>query len=468
MVHLPFVASIIASGAGLKALELVRTGFYFFLILGIMVLVHEFGHFIVAKLCGVRVETFSIGFGKRIAGFRRGETDYRLSLLPFGGYVKMTGEQPGEETTGDVAEFSAHPRWQRILIALAGPIFNFILAFFLMLSVGMFHHEVPQGFQGPAVVDYVVAGSPAANAGIQTGDKIVHFESKENPDWTEIFARSSIFSKERIEIAYMHNGQRVEGVLAPDTSADKAAAYPLEADGMVARAQHQPIGVQEVVADTPASRAGLQNGDKIVAIDNLHLHSVDALLLYLSDSQGRPSTLQVDRNGTIMPLQVTPEVGDTGSGHKQYRLGFRPSRTPVKVERLPLASAIRYSWNENKRLSQLIVDVIQGMFTRRVSVKSVSGPVGIFQEVGTASEYGKWPLIEVMASISLNLGIFNLLPFPILDGGMILFLLVEGVLRRDLNQIWKERIYQGAFMVLLAFAAFIIFNDLSKLSVFHR
>ncbi|MBS1814270.1 MAG: RIP metalloprotease RseP [Acidobacteria bacterium] len=432
-----------------------------------MVLVHEFGHFLVAKLCGVRVETFSIGFGKRLFGFRRGDTDYRLSLLPFGGYVKMSGEQPGEVTTGEAGEFASHPRWQRVLIALAGPVFNFILAFFLMLAVGLYHHEVPEGFQGPAVVDYVTAGSPAAKAGVQTGDTIVHFESKENPDWQEIFARSSIFAKDRVHISYLHEGQRVDTMVGPEVTTD-VSPYPLEVLGMIARAQQHPVGALQVMPDTPASRAGLQDGDQILTIDGLQLHSVDALLSYLSDTKGKPSVLRVLRNGSQLDLHITPEMGDIGGGHQQYRLGFRPARTPVQVGHLPLPAAIKYSWDENVRLSRLIVDVIHGMFTRRVSVKSVSGPVGIFQEVGMASEMGNWPLVQVMASISLNLGIFNLLPFPILDGGMILFLLIESILRRDLSQVWKERIYQAAFILLLLFAALIIFNDFSKLPMFHH
>lgn len=466
MGHLFIVAILFAANTS-KVVEFLRTGIYFFVILGIMVLIHEFGHFIVAKLCGVRVETFSIGFGKRLIGFRRGDTDYRLSLLPFGGYVKMTGEQPGEETTGEAGEFSSHPRWQRVLIALAGPIANFILAFFIMLAVGLFHHEVPEGFKGAAVVDYVTADSPAAKAGVQTGDTIVHFQTEEHPDWQDILMRATTFKKDKVNLAYIHDGQRKDVVLPPlgNEAIDDAEQSIL---GMIARLQLHPLSVSEVQPDTPASRAGLLAHDQIISIDGIELHSVPALLAYLRDQQGKPAVLGVLRDGQNIQLHVTPEVGDIGTGHKQYRLGFRYEPAPVMVDKLPLGAAIRYSWTQNKKLSLLIVDVIHGMFTRRVSVKSVSGPVGIFQEVGMASEQGIWSLMQMMASISLNLGIFNLLPFPILDGGMILFLLIESILRRDLNQVWKERIYQGAFVLLLLFAAFIIFNDISKLPLLHH
>src|ERR1700761_6860999 len=159
----------------------------FGIVLGIMVLVHEFGHFAVAKLCGVRVETFSIGFGPRLFGWRRGDTDYRLSLLPLGGYVKMSGDVPGEMPSGDPGEFNAHPRWHRVLIALAGPVANFILSFVLLIFVGLYHHEVDVYLDNPAVVDYVPTGTPAATAGLSAGDLITSFNGHANPTWFQVF-----------------------------------------------------------------------------------------------------------------------------------------------------------------------------------------------------------------------------------------------------------------------------------------
>ncbi len=161
------------------------------IVLGIMVLVHEFGHFLVAKWCGVRVEAFSIGMGKRLFGFRRGDTDYRISLLPIGGYVKMSGEVIGDLPTGDVSndpgDYNNHPRWQRVLIACAGPAANFILAFFLLTIVYMAHNEVPNFMSGPALVDYVQPHTPAALAGIQRGDQIVSYDGVKNPDWQQVY-----------------------------------------------------------------------------------------------------------------------------------------------------------------------------------------------------------------------------------------------------------------------------------------
>src|ERR1700691_299750 len=157
------------------------------LVLGLMVLVHEFGHFIVAKLCGVRVETFAIGFGKRLVGFRHGETEYQINALPLGGYVKMAGEIPGEDTSNDPGELNNHPRWQRMLIALAGPVANFVLAFGLMIGICMVHYEVNEYQSGPAVTDYISPASPVAATGMQAGDTIVNFKGIENPNWDDVF-----------------------------------------------------------------------------------------------------------------------------------------------------------------------------------------------------------------------------------------------------------------------------------------
>ena len=188
-----------------------------------MVLVHELGHFIAAKLCGVRVETFAIGFGKRIIGFRRGETEYQINILPLGGYVKMAGEIPGEETSGDPGELNNHPRWQRTLIAFAGPLANFILAFGLMTGAYMLHNEVNEYFSGAAVADYISPTTPAAKTGIQFGDTIVHFDSVENPTWEDVFNHSALNPNQTIPFSFVHDGTRKDTTffVAAKNSSDK-------------------------------------------------------------------------------------------------------------------------------------------------------------------------------------------------------------------------------------------------------
>jgi regulator of sigma E protease len=438
------------------------------IVLGIMVLVHEFGHFAVAKLCGIRVEVFSIGFGKRLFGYKKGDTDYRISVLPFGGYVKMAGDNPGEAPTGDPGEFNAHPRWQRILVALAGPIANFILAIGLMTGVSMFHHEVQEYVSGPAYTDYVPASTPAARAGIRPGDTIVHYDTIENPTWDDVQTRSLLNINQTIFFAYVRDGHRVDTTLFVEAKGG-AENFSFDHLGLIPKMQNVPVQVDSLEPNMPSERAGIKPGDKIVSIDGLHLHSVPALLSYMQDQAGKPAQLLIERDGKTFPLQLTPPLADVGDGTKDYRLGFHPVQPPVKVERLSLDKAIKASWDFNRKGSLLIVEVLKRMFTRQVSVRSLSGPIGIGQQIHQAASMPGWtPLIGLMAYISLNLGIFNLLPVPILDGGMILFLLVESVLRRDLNQQLKERVYQIAFVCILVFAVMVIFNDISKLPVFVR
>jgi len=452
------------------------------IVLGIMVLVHEFGHFAVAKLCGIRVEVFSIGFGKRLIGFKRGDTEYQIAAVPLGGYVKMSGEMGGagtnlthenEANADDPGSFVAHPRWQRMLVAFAGPIANFLLAFALMIGVGMMHNEVQQYLSAPAQTDYVPVNTPVARTGIQSGDLIVHYDTVENPTWDQVAVRSMLNLNQHIAFSYVHDGHRVDTKLFVE---DKGGPdnFALDTLGLIPIMQTRPVQVDTLESNMPAIHAGLKPGDRITEIDGLRLHSVPAILAYLQDQAGQPATLTVLRSGPnnttqTLSIPITPQLADIGDGTKDYRLGFSYIPPPVKVERLPFGKAVAASWKFNKKGSYLIVEVIKRLFTRQVSVKSLSSPIGIGQQIHQAAEMPGWmPLIGLMAYISLNLGIFNLLPIPILDGGMILFLIIESIMRRDVNQQFKERVYQVAFVCLLAFFAFVIFNDITKLSFFTK
>ena len=433
-----------------------------------MVLVHEFGHFAVAKWCGVRVEAFAIGFGKRVTGFVRNGTDYRINALPLGGYVKMAGEIPGEETSNDSGDLNNHPRWQRMLIALAGPFANFVLAFGLMTGAFMFHHEVNENFSGPAVTDYISPTTIVAKTGIHSGDTIVHFDNFENPDWDAILNRTTLKLNQTVPFSFVHDGQRTDTTLF---LAFKESSYKFTMDsafamGLVPKMQNAPIKVQTPTAGGPSDRAGLKPGDQIVSVDGLTIRSIPALLAYLQDQQGKPAVLSLLRNGQSMTMVVKPEMSDSGDGTQAYHLGFRAFDPPSRVEQLPFSKAASASWDFNKKSSVQIVNVLKGMFERQVSVKQLSGPIGIGQMVHDAAEAGWMPLVGTMAMISINLAMFNLLPFPILDGGMIFMLLIESTFRRDIPMPVKERIFQVAFVCIVLFAAMVIFNDITKLPFF--
>ncbi len=442
------------------------------IVLGIMVLVHEFGHFAVAKFFKVRVEVFSIGFGKRLFGFRRGDTDYRLSLLPLGGYVKMAGETPGEARTGDPDEFASHPRWQRVLIGLAGPVANFILAFVLMTGLYMMHNEVENYLAGPAITDFVPQDSPAGHAGIQAGDLIVRFDKDKNPTWEQVRMRAALDVNSQVPVTVERT---VDGktqtfntqlYLADPTKGDD---FEIESVGLMPKVQNSPLGVRDVMPGNPADKAGMKTGDAIVAINGQAVHSVAAVMAFLQQTQGKPVDLTIQRGDQTLQLTAQPIWADDGAGHLGYRLGFHPAQAPFHVEQLPLSRAVGQSVTFNLNNSGYILDVLKRLVTRRSNVQQLSGPIGIARETGEAVSMPGWqPLIALMSLISLNLGIFNLLPIPILDGGMILLLLIEGTLRRDLNQEFKERVYQVAFVMLILFAAFVMFNDVAKLNILSK
>jgi regulator of sigma E protease len=440
------------------------------LVLGLMVLVHEFGHFIVAKACRVRVEAFALGFGTRLTGFHHGGTDYRINALPLGGYVKMAGEIPGEEASNDPGDLNNHPRWQRMLIAVAGPVANFLLAMGLMTGACMVHYEASEYISGPAVTDYISPDSAIAKTGMQTGDTIVHFDNVEGPNWDDVYQHAALNLNRTVTFAFLHDGQRVDTTLLVASTVTQPDQFDPDTLGFVPKMQNMPVQVSALMAGTPAERAGLKPGDRIVSIDALAVHSVPALLAYMQDQKGKPAVLNILRGSSQMVvLPITPELTDSGDGTKAYRLGFQYVPPPVKVEKLSLAKSLAVSWTFCKKSSRLIVDVLKGMFERHISVKSLSGPIGIGEVVHQAAQAPGWmPLIQTMASISINLGMFNLLPFPILDGGMIFLLLIESVFRRDLPMPIKERIYQVAFVCILLFAAMVIFNDITKLPFFAK
>ena len=451
----------------LGALGFLQTTIYLLLVLGLMVVVHEFGHFAAAKMCGVRVAVFSIGMGKRLFGFKRGDTDYRISLLPIGGYVSWVDSSAG--VTADLGgEFASHPRWQRILIALAGPFANFLLAIALMTGVYMFHDEVQQYLGSPAITDYITQNSPVARAGLQNGDTLVHFDTVENPTWEQVQIRSLLNLNQRVAMSYVHDGKRIDTSL-PVAFKGNGEDFDLENIGLVPRVQNTPIQVLSTRPGMPAQLAGLQPGDQIASVNGMAFHGVPALLAYLQDEGGKPATFSILHNHQLSNKIIQPQLADDGLGGKTYQLGFHYVQPPVKVEHLPFPRAVAASVENNWKGSTLIIEVLRRLFTRQVSVRSLSSPIGMGQQIDMAVRMPGWmPIVSLMAVISLNLGIFNLLPIPILDGGMILLLIIESVLRKDLNQEFKERIYQAAFVVLILFATVVIFNDITKLSVFSR
>jgi regulator of sigma E protease len=425
-------------------------------VLGFMILIHEFGHYAAAKLLGVRVEVFSIGFGKRLLGFTHGETDYRIAAIPLGGYVKMSGENPMDERSDDPREFMNHPRWHRFIIAIAGPAMNILLAIGLLTAVYMLHNETAVYLDKPAVVDGVRADSAAARAGILPGDRIVKVEDIENPTWEQLQPRVWLSPNQPLTVTIQRGDQLLQKTVVPTpvTSSEVGSAgwYPKEA-----------VIVGKLDASMPAAQAGMKEGDRIVALNGVPLLSIENMIEQLQELKDQPLDLTVMRDGATLDFKTHAVLSTTDDPKEhRYRLGF-VNKGETKVTRLPFGQALALSLSENRRDSLMILELAKKIFQHKISMKAVSGPIGIAQDAGYAAQQKGWtPLMELTAAISLNLGIFNLLPIPILDGGVIMLLFVEGLMRRDINIRVKERIYQTAFVFLVLFAVVVIFNDLVK------
>jgi len=419
-------------------------------VLGFMILIHEFGHYAVAKWLGVRVEVFSIGFGKRLIGFRKGETDYRIAAIPLGGYVKMSGENPMDERSDDPREFMNHSRWHRFLIAIAGPTMNILLAIVLLTTIYMVHFEYPAVYDEPTVIGWVMKDTAAAKAGLQIGDRITRIDGVQNPTWEQVDLKEALSPGQPLGVAVERNGQTIEKTIVPE-------AAGLDQIGFAGWApKEKSVTITDLQRDKPAERAGLREGDQILALDGKPVSALQAMIESLEVTKDRPITLTVLRDGQQKTFTVQPVLFE-----KRYRIGIGTMQ--MKVKTLPFAKALDLSLHENRQNALLILELVKKMAQRKISMRSIEGPIRIGQAAGEAARRKGWtPLMGLTAAISLNLGIFNLLPIPILDGGVILFLLIEGLMRRDISMNIKERVYQAAFVFLVLFAVMVIYNDLMK------
>ena len=440
----------------------------FIVLVGLIVILHELGHFVMAKLFGVRVEAFSFGFGPRLFGFKYGGTDYKVCLLPLGGFVKMTGENPTEESADEIASdpgaFTAKPRWQRMLIGLAGPVVNFLLALVLMFVYYALINEVPSVTVTNTVVEWVTPGSAAADAGFKTGDIVRSFGGVANPTWEpQVYEQIKLSPGQYVPVVVDRGGQTVTLSLHVPMAA-KAEDFAIGDTGLQPQYFSGPIKVAQVQPDSPAQRAGLRTGDQIEAVDGQAFHSIFTLLAYMQWEQGKPMTLTLLRDGATVQITATPANGD-GS----WKLGFGYVQPPMRHDPMPFFAAWKQSFVFFRNNSMIVGEVLSRLFTHRLSVSQLMGPVGIAKVAGEAAEMNGWmPKFDLASEISLQLGILNLMPFPILDGGMILLLMIESLLRRDISLAIKERIYTAAFVVLMAFFAFVLFNDVSRLGLFSH
>ncbi len=427
--------------------------FWWFLVLiGVMILLHELGHYLVGRFFDVKIDAFSIGFGPRLFGFQRGETDFKVCLILFGGYVKFAGEQPGDEQASDPRALPSKPRWQRLCITFAGPATNVVLA--IALLTGLYMVEYPKIPMPPSpTVGYVAPDGPAAKAGIREGDKVVQFDGVVDPTWETIAVKEIASAKRPLDVWVVRDGQRLNFTVTPVYDDKQHIGYAGWSQAMAVEVAGYCCNIDA------AKQAGLKKGDTFVSMNGKPIRSSTRLLNTIANSKGSPIEMAYSRGGKIYQGSVTP-VWDPDS--KSWRIGAS-LESPVEIIQLPFREAVAESWHQNLQSTKLIYQFLQGIAERRMSAKGLSGPIGIAQLSGEAAREGPAVYIGLMAGVSLNLAIFNLLPIPILDGGAMLMLLVEMLLRRDLSLRIKEAIVRVGFVFLMMVVVFVLYNDIAKI-----
>lgn len=428
----------------------------FVFVLGLMIFFHEFGHFVTAKAFGMRVFVFSFGFGKRLAGFKWGDTDCRLSLVPLGGYVKLEGEPEdhiSEDTSalGDGKDFGLRPRWQRFLVYLAGPFANGLLTVAVLSVLYMIGFQVDAALYDKPIVGAVEKGSPAEAAGLRPGDQIFSIDGKPQQSWEDAQYNVLIRPNAALELKILRDGQeQALSVRSGSTSAEKVGTigvYPL-------------VRIGQVLPGKPAEQAGLRPDDAILRIGDTPVRSFTEIPPLLAAAKGAPLAVVVWRDGRSFDLTLTAR--DEGDGP---RIGIGPKFVTRRFGLFAaVAESLRWSWN----MTLQTFEVLGRLITAQISPKTMMGPLGIAKASGDAARGGLGPLFYLVAVISLQIGIMNLFPLPPLDGGHLAILAGEGLLRRDFSMTVKTWLLNAGAMVLFLLIGLVLYSDLSKTSWLGR
>ncbi|MBA2356719.1 MAG: RIP metalloprotease RseP [Acidobacteria bacterium] len=430
----------------------------FLFVLGVLVFVHELGHFLLARWNGVRVLTFSLGFGPKLLKMTRGGTEYCISAIPLGGYVKMAGETPDDPRSGASDEFLSKTKWQRFQVLIAGPAMNLLLAVGVMTFVIWSGATEPAFEQRAPVVGRVLPGSPAEKAGIRTGDVIVAFAEREVDTWQGLQMRVVPRANREVPIVIRRDGARQHLTVVPE------AQTKYEIGDLGIGPDIHPEVVQ-VMPGSAAEAAGIKARDVIVSLDGVDTttYTLQELITRIGSKAGQPVAIGIVRGGQRQDLQVTPR--DTnGVG----RLGVQLSPFETVISKPGFAQAIGLSVRQNVEWTGLIGEMLVGLFTAETSPRQLMGPLGIAEVAGGAAAISWAALFGTMAMVSLNLGLLNLLPIPILDGGHIAILAIEGLAGRDFSMRVKERMLMAGFAVLMVLMVTVMYNDLSRVEWLGR
>jgi len=430
----------------------------FAFVLGVLVFVHELGHFLAAKRVGIRVLKFQLGFNPTILSFQRGDTVYSIGALPLGGYVKMAGDSPEEERSGRSDEFLSKTKWERFQVLVMGPTMNILLAIVVLAFVLYRGSEVPVYEDQPPVVGTVAAGSPAAKSDFHPGDRVLSVAGHDVDTWEQFYVAVGTRANREISITLQRDGRELERKVTPVAPAGQSR-FEIGSIGVLPDVHPH---LQSVSPGEPGERGGLKAGDVILAVDSHPVVFHTDLREAIAKHPEQPMTVSILRNGARQSVTVTPArhgtIGWLGVLPVDETKSFKPG--PIE--------AIGLSVQKNIENAGLIFRTVWGLMTRETSPRQLMGPIGIAQVSGESAQLGLIPLLGVMAMLSLNLGLVNLLPIPILDGGHIFIMALEGLARRDFSARVKEKMLLAGFVVLMMLMVTVIYNDLTRITWIER
>jgi regulator of sigma E protease len=427
----------------------------FLFVLGVLIFVHELGHFLAARRHGVRVLTFSLGFGPKVLKVTRGDTEYCVSAIPLGGYVKMAGENPDDPRSGQPDEFLSKTKWQRFQILFAGPAMNIILAVVVLAFVLAQGAEVFTYLDQPPLVGAVLPDSPASQSDIRRNDRILTVAGREVRTWEDLLIEISTRPNRDVGLTLLRDGDTVSTTVRPVGE----GKYEIGNIGVLP--DINPV-VDSVISGDIAEAAGFKPGDVVLAINGERVVTAGQFKQIVGRIGEREIQFTIQRGNEKVELRAKPK--DRGDGAK---VGLYISDPKKSFKPGPL-EAIRMSVEQNIKSSGLIFRTLAGLFTGATSVRQLQGPVGIAQLSGESAQEGFIALLSLMAMLSINLGILNLMPVPVLDGGHILIMALEGIARRDFSMQVKEKMLLAGFVVLMMLMVTVIYNDLTRISWLER
>lgn len=425
----------------------------FLILVGILVTFHEGGHFLAAKIFKFPVEIFSLGFGPKLLSFRRKETEYRISAIPFGGFVKIKGLGIDESMLfSKEAPEDRGTKFQKFLIFFSGAFVNILLAVFILTVSFMIGIEIPAFLMDPVVVGYIEKESPAFNIGLKTGDRILEIDGKKINNWEDFKTIEALSGEKKVRIKFQRDGEiKEEEVLL-----EKKGKYKIGSLGIYP--EFKPIVIKTEEA-SPAMKAGIMPKDIIEEVDGIKIHSAYELINYVSENPEKELTLKVKRDKKEIEIKAVPRKVE-GKGKLGIYLQSMPDETILK--KYPLLPALKESIKSCLENATLAFKVLKNFLSGRGEIAQISGPIDMAKFSGEAMRSGLSYFLNIMGIISLQLAIFNLLPIPALDGGHLFILLIEIIIRRNISVKVKYRILQFGFTLLLSLMAIVLVSDLLK------